>query len=128
MRHTGVWRSGKNFHEAMSSFSMSAKQALEKGGCQPIRRAPCCKFHLRSWPSRFFRLEYQLDHLISQLRKPHVSFMDGITFGGGVGLSAHGTFRIATERYDVALQRMLFIGLRSGWRQLLTCNFLVLAA
>ncbi|KAK6350050.1 hypothetical protein TWF696_006299 [Orbilia brochopaga] len=46
----------------------------------------------------YFALEYKLDNLIAKLKKPYVAFMDGITMGGGVGLSLHGHFRIATER------------------------------
>lgn len=46
----------------------------------------------------FFGLEYQLDHLIATYSKPIVTVMDGITMGGGVGLSVHAPFRIATER------------------------------
>ncbi|ORX45076.1 ClpP/crotonase [Hesseltinella vesiculosa] len=45
----------------------------------------------------FFQDEYQLDHLIATLKKPFISIMDGITMGGGVGLSVHAPFRIATE-------------------------------
>jgi 3-hydroxyisobutyryl-CoA hydrolase len=45
----------------------------------------------------YFALEYNLDHLIATLKKPYVSYMDGITMGGGVGLSVHAPFRIATE-------------------------------
>jgi enoyl-CoA hydratase/carnithine racemase len=45
----------------------------------------------------FFDTEYKLDYLIGTLRKPHVALIDGITMGGGVGLSVHGTFRVATE-------------------------------
>ncbi|KAF2011222.1 ClpP/crotonase [Aaosphaeria arxii CBS 175.79] len=45
----------------------------------------------------YFGLEYKLDHLIATYNKPYVALMDGITMGGGVGLSIHAPFRIATE-------------------------------
>ncbi|KXS18406.1 ClpP/crotonase [Gonapodya prolifera JEL478] len=46
----------------------------------------------------FFDEEYKLDHMIATLDTPFVSIMDGITMGGGVGLSVHAPIRIATER------------------------------
>ncbi|KAJ3020289.1 hypothetical protein HKX48_001060 [Thoreauomyces humboldtii] len=47
---------------------------------------------------KFFEEEYKLNHLIGTLRKPFVSIMNGITMGGGVGLSVHAPFRVATEK------------------------------
>ena len=51
----------------------------------------------------FFRAEYRLNHLISTFAKPYVALMDGIVMGGGVGLSAHGSVRVVTERSKVAM-------------------------
>ncbi|KAF3346893.1 Triosephosphate isomerase [Verticillium dahliae VDG2] len=51
----------------------------------------------------YFELEYKLNHYISTYTKPYVAIMDGITMGGGVGLSIHAPFRIATERTVFAM-------------------------
>ncbi|XP_077393683.1 3-hydroxyisobutyryl-CoA hydrolase, mitochondrial [Festucalex cinctus] len=51
----------------------------------------------------FFREEYILNNAIGTCRKPFVAFIDGITMGGGVGLSVHGRFRVATERTMFAM-------------------------
>ncbi|GAA1365204.1 enoyl-CoA hydratase/isomerase family protein [Arthrobacter rhombi] len=46
----------------------------------------------------FFADEYAMNALIADFPKPYVAFMDGIVLGGGVGISAHGSHRIVTER------------------------------
>ena len=51
----------------------------------------------------YFRAEDTLCWQINQLRKPHVSVIDGIVMGGGAGLSLNGMFRIATERSVFAM-------------------------
>ncbi|XP_051167481.1 3-hydroxyisobutyryl-CoA hydrolase, mitochondrial isoform X2 [Leptopilina boulardi] len=45
----------------------------------------------------FFRREYTLNHLIGTFKKPYIALLNGITMGGGVGLSIHGKYRIATD-------------------------------
>jgi len=51
----------------------------------------------------FFREEYTLNALIGTYTIPYVALIDGITMGGGVGLSVHGPFRVATERTMFAM-------------------------
>ncbi|KAF8925618.1 hypothetical protein BGZ58_000644 [Dissophora ornata] len=46
----------------------------------------------------FFSEEYKLNHMIATLKTPFVAILNGITMGGGVGLSVHAPFRIATEK------------------------------
>lgn len=46
----------------------------------------------------FFRKEYLTNALIGTYSIPYVALIDGIVMGGGVGLSVHGRYRVATER------------------------------
>jgi enoyl-CoA hydratase len=46
----------------------------------------------------FFREEYELIHQIHRFAKPYIAIIDGITMGGGAGISVNGAYRIATER------------------------------
>ncbi len=48
--------------------------------------------------AEFWADEYRLNALISHYPKPYVAFMDGLVLGGGVGVSAHGSVRVVTER------------------------------
>ncbi|EFP81143.2 uncharacterized protein PGTG_07395 [Puccinia graminis f. sp. tritici CRL 75-36-700-3] len=54
-------------------------------------------------PVEFFRAEYTLDSFIAKMSTPVVCLLDGITMGGGMGLSMHTPFRIATENTRVAM-------------------------
>ncbi len=51
----------------------------------------------------FFRDEYRVNRLIHTFAKPYVALIDGITMGGGVGLSVHGSHRVAGDKTMVAM-------------------------
>ena len=49
-------------------------------------------------PLAFWREEYALNIRIKRYPKPYVALMDGIVMGGGVGMSVHGSHRVAGDR------------------------------
>lgn len=51
----------------------------------------------------FWADEYRLNARIANYPKPYVAVMDGLVLGGGVGLSAHGSMRVVTERTKVGM-------------------------
>lgn len=52
---------------------------------------------------QFWRDEYPLNAAIKNYRKPYVSLIDGIVMGGGVGVSVHGSHRVAGDRFSFAM-------------------------
>jgi enoyl-CoA hydratase len=53
--------------------------------------------------ARFWRDEYWLNAHIARYSKPFVAMMDGVVLGGGVGVSAHGSVRVVTERTKIGM-------------------------
>ena len=51
----------------------------------------------------FFREEYELIRRIHHFPKPYLAIIDGITMGGGAGISVNGAYRVATERTLLAM-------------------------
>jgi enoyl-CoA hydratase len=67
---------------------------------------------------KFFHTEYRLNHLLFTYPKPVIAMMDGVTMGGGVGLSLPADVRIATERTTFAMPETgigLFPDVGGGW-------------
>ncbi|HEV8407848.1 MAG TPA: enoyl-CoA hydratase/isomerase family protein [Sphingomicrobium sp.] len=67
---------------------------------------------------RFFWAEYRLNELLFTYPKPTVAIMDGITMGGGVGISLPCTYRVATENTRLAMPETsigLFPDVGGGW-------------
>lgn len=66
----------------------------------------------------FFFVEYRMNHLLFVYEKPIVAFIDGITMGGGVGISLPARYRVATERTTFAMPETgigLFPDVGGGW-------------
>jgi enoyl-CoA hydratase len=66
----------------------------------------------------FFFAEYRLNHLLFTYGKPTVAIMDGITMGGGVGISQPCKYRVATENTRFAMPETtigLFPDVGGGW-------------
>lgn len=68
--------------------------------------------------AEFFRTEYRLNHRLFTYPKPIVAFMDGITMGGGVGISQPARYRVATRNTRFAMPETgigLFPDVGGGW-------------
>ena len=61
----------------------AARQMLEAGDAEGV--------------NAFLAEEYRMNGAIAALGKPWVSLIDGVCMGGGIGVSVHGTHRVATE-------------------------------
>lgn len=66
----------------------------------------------------FFHVEYRMNHRLFTYAKDVVAFMDGVTMGGGVGLSQPCRYRVATENTKLAMPETgigLFPDVGGGW-------------
>jgi len=66
----------------------------------------------------FFRTEYRMNHRLFTYAKPIVAFLDGITMGGGVGVSLPCRYRVATGNTKLAMPETgigLFPDVGAGW-------------
>jgi enoyl-CoA hydratase len=57
----------------------------------------------RAAVDRFFAEEYALNLAIATFPKPYIALIDGICMGGGIGLSVHAPYRVATEHAGFAM-------------------------
>lgn len=55
------------------------------------------------YAKQFWRDEYTLNAAIARYPKPYVALQDGFVMGGGIGISAHASHRIVTERAMLAM-------------------------
>ncbi|KAJ6638724.1 3-hydroxyisobutyryl-CoA hydrolase, mitochondrial [Pseudolycoriella hygida] len=97
----------RNIYAALLQFERDKSLVIIKGAGG---KAFCAGGDVRSLVEKdlsygedFFRSEYTLNHLIGTYTIPYIAIIDGITLGGGVGISVHGKYRIATEKTVFAM-------------------------
>lgn len=90
----------KKWEQDPETFLILIKGAGGKAFCAggDIKALSEAKKAKQNLTQDFFKEEYTLNNAIASCQKPYVALIDGITIGGGVGLSVHGRFRVATER------------------------------
>ncbi len=108
------WREGEAVH------SVLIDHAGERGFCAggDIRMLADSGAKDGAEARAFFFTEYRLNELLFSFPKPVCAVMDGVTMGGGVGLSMPSSVRIATERTTFAMPETgigLFPDVGGGW-------------
>ncbi len=95
----------ENWAQDDSVGAVSIQGAGERGLCAggDIRALRTVVMAGSADPMQFWAEEYGMNAAIDSYAKPFVAFMDGIVMGAGVGLSAHGSLRLVTERSRVAM-------------------------
>jgi enoyl-CoA hydratase/carnithine racemase len=66
----------------------------------------------------FYGEEYALNTIIKHYPKPYIALIDGIVMGGGVGVSVHGSHRVAGDRFSFAMPEVsigLFPDVGATW-------------
>ncbi len=93
-RSLNEWRDDPHVHAVV--IEGAGERAFCAGGdIRAVRQ-----FHLENRPDQveaFFAEEYALNYLIATYPKPYIALVDGICMGGGIGVSVHGTCRVASE-------------------------------
>jgi enoyl-CoA hydratase len=79
----------------------SGEKAFCAGG-DVVSLSNAGKARSQDWEDFFFD-EYRLNYAIATYRKPYIALINGIVMGGGVGLSVHGRYCVASENYIFAM-------------------------
>jgi enoyl-CoA hydratase len=110
-----TWRSDDNVHIVMIDHAEGSRGFCAGGDIVMLRNSGLGD---GSEARAFFAEEYRMNVAIKSFPKPYLALMDGVTMGGGVGLSVHGSHRIATERTLFAMPETgigLFPDVGGGW-------------
>lgn len=92
-----AWKDDSSVH-AVLVRGAGGRAFCAGGDVRAVWEAGSGKGDDRSLTSVFFAEEYRLIHQIHHFPKPYVAIIDGITMGGGAGISVNGAYRVATEK------------------------------
>lgn len=110
-----LWRTDPEVHMVMIDHADGSRGFCAGGDISMLRDSGMGD---GSEARAFFAEEYRMNVAIKSFPKPYLAIMDGVTMGGGVGLSVHGSHRIATERTLFAMPETgigLFPDVGGGW-------------
>jgi len=94
------WRDDPHVHAVV--IEGAGDRAFCAGGdVRALRQYELDGEHFRA--EAFFREEYELNLAIATYPKPYIALIDGICMGGGIGLSVHAPYRVATEHAAFAM-------------------------
>lgn len=99
-KQLSAWKSDPSIH-AVVIRAASGNAFCAGGDVRWLYQEGLAQHHEQQM--EFFWHEYRLNHFIHHLGKPYIAFMDGVTMGGGVGISLHGSHPIASERFIFAM-------------------------
>jgi enoyl-CoA hydratase len=95
-----TWRDDPHVHAVV--IEGAGERAFCAGGdIRALREYELAGEHERA--ETFFREEYELNLLIATYPKPYIALIDGICMGGGIGVSVHAPYRVATEHAVFAM-------------------------
>ncbi|MBP3088875.1 enoyl-CoA hydratase/isomerase family protein [Corynebacterium sp. sy017] len=97
------WKEDSNIKQVVLS-SLSPKGFCAGGDVRFAREGALANEH--DHVDDFFAQEYILNGDIAEYPKPYISLIDGVVMGGGLGISAHGSHRIVTEKAFGAMPEM----------------------
>lgn len=97
------WKDDDAVHRVLLT-SLSEKGFCAGGDVRVARDAALSGNHDPA--DRFFATEFVMNGDLAEFPKPYVSLIDGVVMGGGLGISAHGSHRVITERAFAAMPEM----------------------
>ena len=101
-------------------LTASGQKGFSAGGdvAGVVREVRAGGEHRYEYGDQFFEVEYTLDQLIHEYKKPFITHAFGVCMGGGVGLTVGGSHRIVSDRCRIAMPEIhigLFPDVGGGW-------------